>query len=275
MRFKRIATHVLAGDLSKLISETIHSTTNVYSTWYGLLHYYSRRIFTVASDRLAALAGFASRMQVMLEDEYCAGLWKGDLIRGLLWNHGRHHRAGYPSADDNGGLRGENIGPSWSWASLEGELDSWPNEVVSIAEVIDIHVDALDGNNFSRVNGGRLVIAAPFISWNHSETAHPLERFVTMLVTKPNSLSEQNTDYDTSHTSDSTSLPSTLHRIIHGDCASITCYWRRSRAPTIEKSLSMDPVSALPVYINTAVSACSSSTRETRFSRNVNGENCL
>lgn len=113
-RFKRIATHVLAGDVRKLISETIHSTTNVCSTWYGLLRYYSRRNFTVASDRLAALAGFASRMQVMLEDEYCAGLWKGDLIRGLLWNHGRHHGVGYPSADDNGGLRGGDIGPSWS-----------------------------------------------------------------------------------------------------------------------------------------------------------------
>jgi hypothetical protein len=70
---------------------------------------------------------------------------------------------------------------------LEGELDSWPDEVVSVAEVIDIHVDALDGNNFSRVNGGRLVIAAPFIGWNHLETTHPLEHFVTMLVTKPDS----------------------------------------------------------------------------------------
>lgn len=127
--FKRIATYVLAGDVSRLKSEAIHSTTNLYSFWYGLLHYYSRRNFTVPSDRLAALAGFAKRMQVVLEDEYCAGLWKGDLFRGLLWNHGRHHRAGYPSADGQGGLRGENIGPSWSCASLEGELDSWPGEV--------------------------------------------------------------------------------------------------------------------------------------------------
>lgn len=183
-RFKRIATHVLAGDVSK---SKLEDTTNLYSIWYGLLHYYSRRNLTVASDRLAALAGFASRMQIVLRDEYCAGLWKGDLIRGLLWNHGRHHGAGYPSVDDKGGLRGENIGPSWSWASLEGELDSWPHEVVSVAEVIDIHADALDGNNFSRVNGGRLVIAAPFIGWDYSETTHPLERFVTALVTKPDS----------------------------------------------------------------------------------------
>jgi hypothetical protein len=58
MEFKRIATHVLAGDMSKLKSETIHSTTNLYSIWYGLIHYYSRRKFTVPSDRLAALAGF-------------------------------------------------------------------------------------------------------------------------------------------------------------------------------------------------------------------------
>ncbi|UKZ66438.1 uncharacterized protein TrAtP1_007612 [Trichoderma atroviride] len=28
---------------------------------------------------------------------------------------------------------------------------------------------------------------SPFISWNHSETTHPLERCVTMLVTKPDS----------------------------------------------------------------------------------------
>jgi hypothetical protein len=111
-------------------------------------------------------------MQVVLEDEYCAGLWKKDLIRGLLWNHGRHHGP---------------IGPSWSWASVEGELDFWPDETVSVADIIDIHTDALDGNSFSRVNGGQLVIAAPFASWDHSEATHPIGRFVTKLVAKPDS----------------------------------------------------------------------------------------
>lgn len=115
------------------------------------------------SDRLAALAGFASQMQVVLEDEYCPKLWKGDLFRGLLWNHGRHHGAGYSIANDEGGLRGRisdhrGAGPVWRGNWTLGRTRS------RVAEVIDIQIDALDGSNLNRVSGGQLVITAPFFS---------------------------------------------------------------------------------------------------------------
>ncbi|KAF9773647.1 hypothetical protein IL306_008518 [Fusarium sp. DS 682] len=181
--FKRITANLITGDASELESD-LHLNRiagGFHSLWYSLVQYYSWRKFTVPSDRLPALAGLATRFQRVFGDEYYAGLWKGDLLRGLLWSHGRW-------GSDKGGLRGENIGPSWSWASLEGELDTWPDEIVSEAKVINVHVDVLGDNGFSQVNGGKLIIEAPFFSWDHSGTVTTaLQRFVTMLVAKPDS----------------------------------------------------------------------------------------
>lgn len=61
----------------------IHS--EVYVQWYALIKEFCRRDLTVQSDVFPAISALAATFQNSLDDQYCAGLWRYDLIRGLLW----------------------------------------------------------------------------------------------------------------------------------------------------------------------------------------------
>lgn len=76
-----------------------------YGQWYHILTNYIGRHLTNKEDMLVALSGIAQTMAPILEDEYFAGIWKNDLLRGLLW----------VSFSVNAGQR-LRWAPSWSWA---------------------------------------------------------------------------------------------------------------------------------------------------------------
>lgn len=85
--------------------------------WQKLVTQYSRRELTYATDRLPALSGAASRFHHVLKSEYIAGLWTGDFPRNLAWFHTyKTQKADLLCALDNGV-------PSWSWASVAGEVE--------------------------------------------------------------------------------------------------------------------------------------------------------
>lgn len=86
----------------------------LYDSWYTLTGRYSTRCLTKAEDKLPALSGVAHEMARLSGDAYLAGLWKGDLSSGLLWNTiGQDTRpvSFYRS-------------PSWSWAQFDGLIDT-------------------------------------------------------------------------------------------------------------------------------------------------------
>lgn len=65
--------------------ETADPKAAAYAAWYKLLEAYTRRCFTFDDDRLPAIGAFARSFRARLGDQYCAGLWRGDL-NGLLFN---------------------------------------------------------------------------------------------------------------------------------------------------------------------------------------------
>ncbi|WYZ43235.1 hypothetical protein EsH8_VI_000934 [Colletotrichum jinshuiense] len=86
------------------------------SDWYEMVEGYSNRGITKSMDKLPALSGLAKVLEERTGVEYVAGMWKSHLALGLLWyRKGRRRRWLVPPAD---GYRA----PSWSWASLEGEV---------------------------------------------------------------------------------------------------------------------------------------------------------
>ncbi|PKY04661.1 HET-domain-containing protein [Aspergillus campestris IBT 28561] len=90
-----------------------------YKLWSRWIYTYSSMRFTRYSDRLIAFSGLASRMRAILRDEYVAGLWRSRLIDELLWftfGHGSIEYELRPYRPLDGGA------PSWSWASLTGEI---------------------------------------------------------------------------------------------------------------------------------------------------------
>jgi hypothetical protein len=90
-----------------------------YASWYSLVAQYSERELTRASDKLVALSGVARVFSSYAEDEYVAGLWQGDLVRGLLWSSAS-------SADKPLLHPAEPRRPTWSWVSVDGPIQ-WPH----------------------------------------------------------------------------------------------------------------------------------------------------
>jgi Heterokaryon incompatibility protein (HET) len=82
--------------------------------WLGIVKIYTQTHLTKDSDRLIALAGIASTVQNTLRwpvNDYHAGLWRYDLPVDLLWRMAA-----------SGTRVREYVAPSWSWASVNGEV---------------------------------------------------------------------------------------------------------------------------------------------------------
>jgi hypothetical protein len=58
-----------------------------YQKWYDCVEYFTNRSITYARDALPAMSGLAKKIHgaVGTNDIYYAGMWSGDLVRGLLW----------------------------------------------------------------------------------------------------------------------------------------------------------------------------------------------
>jgi hypothetical protein len=82
----------------------------LYNAWYDPVNSYAKHGPTVPANIFPAISGLASRLGRILGDNYVAGLWKGDLYRGLPWS-------GVSSI-----MRLQPLdryhAPSWPWASL-------------------------------------------------------------------------------------------------------------------------------------------------------------
>ncbi|KAI8656883.1 HET domain-containing protein [Fusarium sp. Ph1] len=86
--------------------------------WYAIAQRYSHVMgnLTHESDVFPALSGLASRISGLLNDDYMAGLWRSNIVEGLLWTRDNTHgcrKDGKPK---------ELHAPSWSWASIVGEI---------------------------------------------------------------------------------------------------------------------------------------------------------
>ncbi|RMZ73649.1 heterokaryon incompatibility [Pyrenophora seminiperda CCB06] len=87
----------------------------LYTRWAELVEEYTTCNLTFESDILPAISGLAHHFGKSLGDVYLAGLWKGNLLEGLLWEE--------RGDGDCLGTRPRNYrAPSWSWASLKGPI---------------------------------------------------------------------------------------------------------------------------------------------------------
>jgi hypothetical protein len=87
---------------------------HMYLHWLRAAERYSDRHLSYETDKLPAISGLAAAVALTLKEDYLAGLWKGDMIRGLLW---LPLSPGIMNSPD----RIPSI-PSWSWASYRGGI---------------------------------------------------------------------------------------------------------------------------------------------------------
>ena len=125
-----------------------------YDRWHHLVGDYSSRKMTYASDRLPAMSGAASLFQQSTQTEYLAGLWRGNLELDLLW-------ARQDSAPLSKPLRTRYRAPSWSWASIDSQINYlYVDNVHSLIVVEDAWCSLAGSNVFGEVNGGSITISA-------------------------------------------------------------------------------------------------------------------
>jgi hypothetical protein len=149
-----------AESLRKNILKTV-SPQSVYALWYSIIVACSACQLTYGDDRLPSLSGLANRFQARLKgDEYLAGIWRGDMIHGLLW-----YRK-YPKAEPQSVYSPRNDAPSWSWVSCDRPVrfyvDFWAGWLdgrqwkpfVQEVETLDISTRLSGQNRFGRVDRG-------------------------------------------------------------------------------------------------------------------------
>jgi len=153
----------------------------VWNTWYKLVEQYSKRTLTKESDRLPALGGLASKFGQLLGSEYLAGLWRVDLIRGLLWtrrNDSNSKVAGYTKGEKYSERRARRILniekadsmrptvtagiPSWSWAALGGPVNTLP-QLVAVCEIEEAKVTLTGPAFLGLVSNGEIKLLGSLV----------------------------------------------------------------------------------------------------------------
>lgn len=105
------------------------SGKNYFKHWYQLVWNYSKRRLTYQGDKLKAVAGLADAFAKLTGYQYVAGLWAEDLATGLMWQ-----------ATSRGVTRHASGVPSWSWASVEGEVlfSEFSNAPAPMIKLLDV-----------------------------------------------------------------------------------------------------------------------------------------
>ncbi len=133
----------------------------LYEQWRQVLGCYGYRGLSNASDKLPAIFRVAEAFMSRLGDEYLAGLWRKDLIRGLLWFNLRNFwQCSLPA---------EYRAPSWSWASVDCSIlhNDMANERV-YAEIIEEGCKLKGPELTGEVADGWITISGPLTrSWVH------------------------------------------------------------------------------------------------------------
>jgi hypothetical protein len=140
----------------EMIRSNQQSEQTLYEKWrMKIVDVYASRSLSKQTDKLPAISGVAEVFRLQLKDDYLAGLWRHDLIRGLLWFNARNlYLCSIPS---------EYCAPSWSWASLAGSsaaYQNWENEEFC-AEILDAHCETVGKEPTGEVKDGWITLFGP------------------------------------------------------------------------------------------------------------------
>lgn len=138
--YQPLSVSITAGPSSHLrelngSSIPLDQHERVLQNWYSLLTEYTKRKLSNPCDIFAGVSSIAQLASVTLESRYLAGIWEGDMARGLLWKsryqvqrriplpgRGRFWepiKRPQPTYLAPGPIR---RAPSWSWAAVQGPI---------------------------------------------------------------------------------------------------------------------------------------------------------
>ncbi|KAJ0117888.1 hypothetical protein J7T55_014338 [Diaporthe amygdali] len=109
--------------------------------WYGKVEDYTSRFLTYESDKFSAISRYAQhfRREMLSDGIYLAGLWKEHFPGCLLWMIKRETRVPgekYPLPAIEPRRPTKYRAPTWSWASLDGEVTYRSQRVAYKSEIV-------------------------------------------------------------------------------------------------------------------------------------------
>jgi hypothetical protein len=133
----------------------------VYEIWMELVSDFTARQLTYSSDKFPAIAGVAQYVSETLKDTYLAGLWKENLLPGILWHRYKNDTLAsleryvlalhYPDPY---------IAPSWSWATDDIYVNFYirHRKIEPECTIISANIETDMLNPFGQVQQGKIVL---------------------------------------------------------------------------------------------------------------------
>jgi hypothetical protein len=127
--------------------------------WRNIVEEFTSRAMSYETDRLPAISGLAGLTQAGPHDEYICGIWRKELVRGLLW---RVKNSSLPRSKVS--LRHQKYyAPSWTWASVTGAVVyvdwlSGNDTYVEDLEIIHVSYTLASPNPFGPVTHASIVV---------------------------------------------------------------------------------------------------------------------
>lgn len=91
--------------------------TKFIEQWQNLVNSYSKCKLTYSKDKLIAFSGIAKGIMATRTDRYLAGMWASCLVYDLAWMRYYADCKAFPISATS------SRAPSWSWASVDGEIN--------------------------------------------------------------------------------------------------------------------------------------------------------
>lgn len=142
------AAYLQAVSYPTLQLNSLHTALNT-ANWYYLVSLYSTRRLTKPSDRLIAISGLAKLFHAEIQQLYLAGIWAHEMHDGLAWKVQSNTSVNRPAT---------NTTPTWSWASLEGSIETRDTGNAPAFIVISARTKLLGSDPFGAVIGGELIL---------------------------------------------------------------------------------------------------------------------
>lgn len=120
--------------------------------WNQVVEPYSARELTLDADKLVAISALAFEFQNRFDYTYLAGLWMETILNDMAWHT-------YEGAQ--GRRTKQNKLPSWSWASVSGQVFNFSRpggESTALVDFVEAYTRPSTMDRFGQVSEGRLKV---------------------------------------------------------------------------------------------------------------------
>ncbi|KFY10911.1 hypothetical protein V492_04782 [Pseudogymnoascus sp. VKM F-4246] len=166
-RTKLASEYLPDGLTGRLVTTLVMKRKRFKHLWPQIVPMYSEANLTFGKDKLPALSGVARLSHNETGDQYLAGLWRNELELQLCWSH--------PGQDDEVMQpRPPWRAPTWSWASIDGEVSSryvWRKLPTTYVQVLDANTTQYGHDPFGQVTSGFIRLACSTMAAGYM--AHP------------------------------------------------------------------------------------------------------